>query len=204
MKQTCELCSMDGNYTKMDEQGIVHYFCHHHAPSGSMKSGDMVSVGNFKFSTYIPLIVIFSVIIIITTLASFLKESFSLDFTMRIFMGTFFAVFGLFKIINLRAFAEAYSTYDVLAMRSRVYAFTYPFIELTFALLYILNIGDIYRDIATIIIMVISSYGVFIKLRQKEEIPCACLGMVFKIPMTWVTLIEDIVMALMAALMIFM
>lgn len=204
MKHICELCSMDGTYAKIDEQGSVHYFCQHHAPIGSKKLETSTSGGKASFSTYIPLVVIFSVIIIITALISLLNGLFSLGFTMRIFMGTFFAIFGLFKVINLKAFADAYTTYDVLAMRSRAYAFIYPFIELTFALLYILNSGGIYRDIATLVVMAISSYGVFIKLRQKEEIPCACLGMVFKIPMTWVTLIEDVLMALMALGMIFM
>ncbi len=204
MKHICELCSMDGTYAKIDEQGIVHYFCHHHAPNGSRKLGGGTTIGKTDFSTYLPLVAIFAVIIIVTALASFFKGFFSLDFTMRIFMGTFFAAFGLFKVINLKAFADAYATYDVVAMKSRAYAFIYPFIELTFALLYILNIGGVYRDVTTLVIMAVSSYGVFLKLYQKEEIPCACLGMVFKIPMTWVTLTEDVLMALMAAWMIFM
>ncbi len=204
MKHTCELCSMEGTHAKIDEQGVVHYFCRHHAPSGSSELGDNTAIGKANFSTYLPLVVIFTVIIAVTGLASFLKGFFSLDFTMRIFMGTFFAVFGIFKVTNLKAFADAYGTYDVLAMRSRAYAFVYPFIELGFAMLYILNIGGTYRDVATLVIMLVSSYGVFLKLRQKEEIPCACLGMVFKVPMTWVTLVEDVLMALMAAWMIFM
>ncbi|MBI4369580.1 MAG: hypothetical protein HY547_05055 [Elusimicrobia bacterium] len=50
--------------------------------------------------------------------------------------------------------------------------------------------------------MVISSVGVIQKLREKEEIPYACLGMVFKVPMTWVTFAEDLLMAAEALLMI--
>ncbi|MDP3725587.1 MAG: hypothetical protein Q8R36_00140 [bacterium] len=50
---------------------------------------------------------------------------------------------------------------------------------------------------------VFGALGVFLKLRDGEVVPCACLGVVFKIPMTWVTFIEDLLMAVMAAFMLF-
>lgn len=150
---------------------------------------------------FLPLIIIFSVIVLFTILMTiFVKQE--LHFAMRIMMGSFFLVFGFFKIINLKAFADAYSTYDIVAMRSKFYAFLYPFLELIIAILYLANIGGIYRDIFTFILMIVSSIGVIRKLKKKEEIPCACLGMVFKLPMTWVTLAEDILMAVEAFIMI--
>lgn len=51
-------------------------------------------------------------------------------------------------------------------------------------------------------VMLIGAYGVYRKLRAHEEIPCACLGTVFKVPMTWVTLGEDLLMAGMALFLI--
>ena len=51
--------------------------------------------------------------------------------------------------------------------------------------------------------MVIGAVGVAGELRKKNQIPCACLGVVFKIPMTTVTFIEDVLMAVMAILMLF-
>jgi hypothetical protein len=50
--------------------------------------------------------------------------------------------------------------------------------------------------------MGIGAIGVYIKLLKKEEIPCACLGTVFKVPMIWVTLAEDLLMVAMAVIML--
>ncbi len=195
----CEKCSMVATYLKADESGLVHYYCDHHKPFDSHKIGGVMSEN--RFNKFLPIIIIFSIIILFTFITTYV-HGFSIEFAMRMMMGSFFAIFGAFKISNLKAFADAYSTYDVLAIRSRLYAYIYPFIELMLAILYLKDIGGIYRDVFTLIIMVVSSIGVIIKLKNKEEIPCACLGMVFKIPMTWVTLIEDLLMAVEAIIMI--
>jgi hypothetical protein len=50
--------------------------------------------------------------------------------------------------------------------------------------------------------MSISAYGVWKVLKVKGEIQCACLGTVFKVPMTKVTLFENLFMAAMALYMI--
>ncbi len=199
-KYKCEFCSMEGIYLKADKDGIVRYYCEHHAPQGAIKIGE-TSKGDTGFKKFFPLVIIFSSIILFTAVATYL-HGFSLEFAMRMMMGSFFAIFGGFKIFNLTTFVDAYSTYDIVAMRFRIYAFVYPFLELLLAVLYLTNTGGIYRDIFTFLLMIVSSIGVIKKLQLKEEIPCACLGMVFKIPMTSVTLIEDILMAVEALVMI--
>jgi hypothetical protein len=50
--------------------------------------------------------------------------------------------------------------------------------------------------------MLISAAGVARELLKKNRIPCACLGMVFVLPMTTVTLLEDLLMAVMATAML--
>jgi len=154
-----------------------------------------------NWKDFLPIIVIFSSIVLFTIIALLVRGSWSITFAMRMMMGSFFLIFGGFKVFNLKAFADAYADYDILAKRSRAYAFIYPFIELALAVLYLTDIGGIYRDIFTFVLMTVSSIGVIQKIRLKEVIPCACLGMVFKIPMTWVTLIEDVLMALEAFFM---
>ncbi len=166
----------------------------------SFNKNDVVKIKR-PLKDFLPLIIIFGAIIVFTVLMTIFVNT-KLEFAMRMMMGSFFLVFGFFKIINLKAFADAYSTYDIIAMRSKFYAFLYPFLELLVAIFYLANIGGIYRDIFTFILMVVSSLGVIRKLKMKEEIPCACLGMVFKLPMTWVTLIEDVLMAVEAFIMI--
>lgn len=200
-KHKCELCSMDATHLKQDESGTSHYYCEHHAPTGATQLGGVIVNKESPIKKFLPIIVIFSSIIIFTISALVVRGSWSTTFAMQMMMGSFFAIFGGFKVFNLRAFANAYADYDILAKRSRAYAFVYPFIEIALAVLYLADIGGIYRDIFTFLLMAVSSVGVIQKLRLKEEVPCACLGMVFKIPMTWITLIEDVLMALEAFFM---
>lgn len=204
----------------MDNQLILkQYICPMHLESVSEKPGRCPKCGmdlvvkeskpvvikhKRSIKDFLPIIIIFASIFIFTTIAILARGSWSAVFTMRMMMGSFFLVFGSFKIFNLKAFVEAYSIYDIVAKRSRMYAFAYPFLELTIAGLYLVNLGGVYRDIFTFVLMLISTVGVIQKIRQKETIPCACLGMVFKVPMTWVTLIEDVVMALEAFFMAIM
>lgn len=121
---------------------------------------------------------------------------------MMLSMAFFFLVFGVFKLNNLQGFANAYAMYDVIAMKSRTYALAYPFIEIGLGILYLFSIGGIWRDVVTLIIMSISAYGVWKALQVQDEIHCACLGTVFKVPMTKVTLFENLFMALMALYMV--
>jgi len=121
---------------------------------------------------------------------------------MRNFMAGFFIIFGLLKVIKLSSFAEAYQMYDVIAKRSLAYAYLYPFIELALGLSYYFNYKPLVTNWVTLVVMLISAWGVYLKLRKKEKIMCACLGTVFKVPMTWVTLFEDLLMAVMSLVMI--
>ena len=154
-----------------------------------------------SWKKFLPIIIIFSAIVVITAVTTLIR-GWSPQFAMRMMMGSFFGIFGFFKVINLSAFAEAYATYDILAKRSSNYAHIYPFFEIILSLFYFTNTGGIGRDIFTFILMTVGIIGVIKKLREREEIPCACLGMVFKVPMTWVTLAEDGLMWIEAALMI--
>lgn len=155
----------------------------------------------YKLKDFAPLIIIFTVILGIT-LFSYSKYDLDGISTMRIFMGSFFMIFGFFKLINLKNFAKAYAEYDIFAKRSRVYAHAYPFFEVILGLFYLYSYELLFTNIATLVLMIISSIGVLQKLLQREKIICACLGVVFNIPMTWVTLVEDILMAVMAGIML--
>ena len=157
-----------------------------------------------KFSDFIPLIVIVAVVLLATFITFQYTTNPTLMDGMRFFMGYFFLIFGAFKVVRLKGFADAYGTYDLIAMRSRAYGYVYPFIELGLAALFLSGLYLFWANVVTLVIMLVGATGVYIKLRQKEEIPCACLGVVFKIPMTYVTLFEDLLMAAMAAVMLFM
>lgn len=168
-----------------------------------MMTEAIVKKNKSKMSDFVPLVVIL-VLIVFFTVYMVWSNNGDYEYAMRMFMGAFFGVFGVFKLVNLKNFAIAFREYDVLAMKSWLYAYLYPFIEIGLSVLYILNLGGFYRDIFVMVLMVIGSYGVYIKLKKKEVVSCACLGLVFKFPMTWVTLGENTLMGFMALLMIVM
>lgn len=155
----------------------------------------------YTIKDFLPLLAVFTGIIILSLLW---VNAFSGGFMrwMEVFMGLFFVVFGFFKVFNLKGFADAYRMYDVIAMKYPKYGYVYPFIELVLGVLYLLGIFSLFTNIATLLVMSISAAGVYLKLKKKEKIMCACLGVVFKVPMTWVTLTEDLLMALMAGVML--
>lgn len=158
---------------------------------------------HYTFKDFLPLIIILTSILVVSVGIPLLTGG-NIMLGMRIFMGGFFMIFGVLKILKLKDFASAYQMYDIVAMKSKTYAYIYPFLEIALGISFLLNIIPLVTNWITLIVMIISTIGVYLKLRKKETIMCACLGTVFKIPMTWVTLAEDVLMAGMAIVMIFM
>lgn len=160
------------------------------------------SESSYNFYSFLPLIIIISIIIAFTIGMS-IYRGWNYKDAMLDFMAGFFLVFGFFKIINLPGFVEAYAMYDIIAQRSRLYAYIYPFIEVGLGIAYLFRYKLFLANLITVIIMAIGSIGVAIELSKGRQIICACLGAVFKLPMTYVTLSEDLIMGAMALYMIF-
>jgi len=147
-----------------------------------------------------PLVLIFSFILVATLLQEL--SGWNTVRAMNNFMGGFFLVFSFFKFLDLRKFADAYATYDVVAKRWQGYGMIYPFLELGLGMAYLSQRAGAEVHGATLILMGISSLGVIQALSQKRTIECACLGTVFNLPMTKVTLFEDLLMVGMALFML--
>ena len=122
--------------------------------------------------------------------------------TMRYFMAGFFLVFAFFKLLDVRAFANAYAGYDLLAARWHGWGMVYPFVELALGMAYLANYNPVLTNWVTVVVMGFSAIGVVRAVVRKTQIQCACLGTVFKLPMSTVTIVEDVGMVLMAAAML--
>ena len=156
----------------------------------------------FKLKSFVPLIIIFAVIIVFSILASWYRQVFTYQSIMIDFMAGFFIVFGAFKLIRLPSFVEAYAMYDVITKRIRAYGYIYPFIELGLGLAFLFRFQIDTVAWITLVLMIINSIGAYNGIRDKKILMCACLGTVFKLPMSFVTLGEDTLMALMALVII--
>lgn len=180
-----------GKYS-IEEAASVH--------SEMMQSGNAEEVSKFK--TYKPLIIVFLYILLGVVLLQINAGGFDIMNMMNNFMGGFFLVFSFFKLLDLKNFALSYSSYDIIAKKWLGYGYLYPFIELTLGILFILKANPVITNAATVIVMGISSIGVIQSIMKKRKIQCACLGTVFNLPMSTITVIEDLMMVAMAGIML--
>ncbi len=82
------------------------------------------------------------------------------------------------------------------------YAFVYPFIELGLGLLYLSFLWPVATYIATIIVFAFGTLGVLSALRDGLDIDCPCMGSILSVPLSTVTLTEDLAMVAMAGVML--
>lgn len=154
------------------------------------------------FETYKPVLLLLGYITIIAGIAGFTGNAISGMVFMRIFMGGFFLSFSFFKLINLKGFAESYAMYDVVAKQMPAWGYIYAFIELALGLAFATDFNPLLTNSATLIVMGVSIIGVLQSVLNKKKIQCACLGAVFNLPMSTLTIIEDLLMIVMSIAML--
>jgi len=162
---------------------------------------DGQEASNKSNSSYKPLVIVLVYLLGISLVIELASGMFLWQTWMPNFMAGFFITFSFFKMLDIRGFANAYQSYDLIAGRFRPYGFFFPFIELTLGFSYILFPDNPLTHLITAIIMFVSLLGVVLAVTNKRKIQCACLGTVFNLPMSYVTIIEDGTMLLMAVLM---
>lgn len=174
-----------------------------YTPSLETRSGSNVTMDQSptKLKQLFPLFLIFVYLIAVSIFLQ--KNSFRITDFMIDFMGLFFVVFSFFKFLDYKGFPNAFARYDPLAKRSAFYAKIYPFIETLLGLMLLMRWKLYFAFITTIVILSITTFGVVYTLFDKNKINCACLGTALKLPMTEATLIENVIMLVMAVTMLF-
>jgi hypothetical protein len=167
-----------------------------------MEHNETVEQAKSWIETYKPILIIFSFIIGITLLIQSSNVVFSWMQWMRHFMAGFFLIFSFFKFLNLNGFAESYSMYDIVAKKWKGYGYVYAFIELGLGIAYLTDINPLITNLVTSIVMSVSIIGVLQSVLNKKKIKCACLGAVFNLPMSTITIIEDALMIAMSLIML--
>jgi copper chaperone CopZ len=155
-----------------------------------------------RLTTYYPLALLLLFLLAGTALLQWRSESFHAMPAMSDFMGLFFVAFAFFKLLDLPGFASSFAGYDVVARRLPAWGYLYPFVELALGAAYLARWQPLAVSIATLIVLSVGSVGVLRALLDRRAIRCACLGTVFNLPMTSISLAEDVGMAAMAAAMI--
>lgn len=165
-------------------------------------NNELVEETKSFFETYKPVLLLFGYIGLVSIIASWQNGIINFMHFMRFFMAGFFLSFSFFKLINLKGFANSYAMYDIVAKKFKPWGFIYAFIELGLGLAFVINFNPIITNWATLIVMTISIIGVLQSVLNKKKIQCACLGAVFNLPMSTLTIIEDLLMIAMSAMML--
>jgi copper chaperone CopZ/uncharacterized membrane protein YphA (DoxX/SURF4 family) len=151
---------------------------------------------------YKPVLLIFAYILGVTVLMEAVSGAFVRTRWMEHFMGGFFLTFSFFKLLNLRGFADSYSTYDIIAKKWYSWSYVYAFLELALGISFVIGFNPILTNSVTLVVMAVSIIGVVESVRNKRKIKCACLGDVFNLPMSTITIIEDALMIAMSGIML--
>lgn len=178
-----------GTYTITEADGGMHHAAAAEEPASWLK-------------TYKPILLIATYILGATLLLEAVRGTFHTETWLSNFMAGFFLTFSLFKLLDVRAFAESYSTYDIIAKQWQGWGYVYAFIELLLGLAFLLRFNPLVTNAVTFVVMSISIIGVLQTVLNKRQIRCACLGTVFNLPMSTITILEDALMIGMSAVML--
>ena len=118
---------------------------------------------------------------------------------MYFFMGYFFIFLSLFKLFDLKGFVDGFVTYDLVTKRIRAYGYAYPIIELFLGLAYLAKVALFFTNLITLIVMIVSGIGVLKSVLGGQKMKCACLGTALNVPLSTVSIIENLGMGAMAA-----
>jgi len=180
-----------------------------HSKYGLMASTELPTspVAQSWTNQYYPLLLIGGMITLVSFLTSFHLGIYELQhFQVKIFlhnfMTGFFLVFSFFKLLDVKAFAESFQMYDLLASKLPIYGKMYPFIELALGILCLIHFQTQWVYIADIVIMGFGAMGVIQSVIDKRKIRCACLGSVFNLPMSTVTIVENSLMVLIGIILL--
>jgi copper chaperone CopZ len=151
---------------------------------------------------YKPLLIIFGYILVLTLLSESLSGGLLISRWMNHFMAGFFLVFSFFKFLDLKGFAESYSMYDIVAKKWNGWGYLYPFMELALGISFFSGYLPMLTNAVTFVLMSVSLAGVLQSVMNKRKIRCACLGAVFNLPMSTITILEDGLMICMSGVML--
>lgn len=165
--------------------------------SNKYKQGKLIDY----IKTYKPILLALFFVVLLAVISS-IERSFSYKEFFRLYMGYFFIIFSFLKLQNIKQFALSFSKYDPISQKFFKFGIIYPFLELLLGILFILNFLGLTINILTIIIFIPQTIGVIIKLKNNEKISCACVGTSTEIPISNLTILENIIMCLMAIYMI--
>lgn len=151
--------------------------------------------------SYLPLVIVVLLAIMMSAAIPLPENGWSAY--MNRVMGMFLCLLAMFKLFNLSGFVDGFQMYDVVTKKIRLYGYAYPFFELLLGLALLGSWAPLTTNIVLLVLMSIGAIGVIQSLRRGLDLRCACLGTVLRVPLSTVTIVENVGMGIMAAINIF-
>ncbi|MCC5825168.1 glutaredoxin [Alkalimonas sp.] len=161
------------------------------------------SVPDANATSYRPVVALFSLTALTAMALSLGGHGAGLSVqTVEWFIALSMVVLALLKLQNVESFATMFLNYDVMARRWVPYGYVYPFAE---GLAGVLMVGGLLNWLSIPLALFIGSVGAFSVFKavyiDKRELTCACVGGSSKVPLGFVSLLENLMMIAMASWM---
>jgi hypothetical protein len=143
-----------------------------------------------KCSSWFPVIAMIAVSALV---AEVLFISYGLVFSIN-FLGLLLILFALVKLFDIDTFVHRFSQYDLISSRVKIYGFLFPVIELVLGLAYLGGYNPRITSYALFGVGVISTLGLLVNFKHRDRLYTASLGSIGKMPLTTMTLLENVLM----------
>lgn len=121
---------------------------------------------------------------------------------MEYWMGGYFVAFGVQQALSLKKSAAMFQQYDPLAKRVKAYAYALPFIQIALGLAYFFMVWWAVVGLVSLAVLLTNVIGVDNVLKRKQVVRCGCLGEGMNVPVSHVTLWENLIMIGMVVMML--
>lgn len=112
-------------------------------------------------------------------------------------------VLGIMKLRDLSSFSVQFLSYDLLARKKVRYAYAYPFLETGAGILMVGGLLPLLSSAAALFIGTIGAISIVKAVYiDKRELNCACVGGDSNVPLGFVSLTENLMMAFVALWML--
>ena len=149
-----------------------------------------------NFYSLLLIITIFSIIFTINYSYLYFYKNKDFSNLKNNIMGSILIVFGILKLYDIEKFMEIFQKYDIISKNIPIYSFAYPFIEIILGICYMYSFKLNKVKLLTNLLMFISIISVSLSIIKGQTLRCGCLGAFFHIPLSYVTLSENIIMLL--------
>ena len=169
----------------------------------TLQNTDTLNRISNKIILFYPLILTFIFVISGALITQYPLDTFNSEHFMYNLMGILLITFSYLKMLNLKGFKLSFSKYDLIAYYVPLYGDIYPLIEFTLGLFYCIKVYPIIINSIAILFLTINLVEVCYAILQKKQLECACMGSLgFKLPLSYITITEDLFMIIMACIMI--